>query len=183
MQKYAYYLLGNVNASCPSSLRNDKLLDSSKLKAFADDKLNAAVMMISVFDRVENTVGKGEHAGYQHFLLFPQCFPKTFPYRRLHKSLQPTILILMKMAESYPNQQKTLWKKEKLLNMSNFSFFHCVFKRLDKIVDLSKLKGLPDIKLIQKLKRRNYCNGYQHFLHFPWFFQKLYSFNPSYTES
>ena len=33
-------------------------------------------MMISVFDRVENTVEKGENAGYQHFLLFPQCFPK-----------------------------------------------------------------------------------------------------------
>ena len=30
--------------------------------------------MISVFDRVENTVGKGENAGYQHFLFFPQCF-------------------------------------------------------------------------------------------------------------
>ena len=30
----------------------------------------------SIFDRVENTVGKGENAGYQHFLLFPQCFQK-----------------------------------------------------------------------------------------------------------
>ena len=37
-------------------------------------------MIISVFDRVENIVGKGENAGYQHFLLFPQCFGKaTFP--------------------------------------------------------------------------------------------------------
>ena len=26
--------------------------------------------------RVENIVGKGENAGYQHFLLFPQCFGK-----------------------------------------------------------------------------------------------------------
>ena len=33
-------------------------------------------MTISLFDREENTVGKGENAGYQHFLLFPQCFPK-----------------------------------------------------------------------------------------------------------
>ena len=33
-------------------------------------------MMISVFDRVENIVGKGENAGYQHFILFPQCFSK-----------------------------------------------------------------------------------------------------------
>ena len=32
--------------------------------------------MISVSDRVENIVGKGENAGYQHFLLFPQCFFK-----------------------------------------------------------------------------------------------------------
>ena len=29
-------------------------------------------MIISVFDRVENIVGKG----YEHFLLFPQCFEK-----------------------------------------------------------------------------------------------------------
>ena len=33
-------------------------------------------MIISVFDRVENIVGKGENAGYQHFLLFPQCYEK-----------------------------------------------------------------------------------------------------------
>ena len=25
---------------------------------------------------VENIVGKGENAGYQHFLIFPQCFQK-----------------------------------------------------------------------------------------------------------
>ena len=28
-------------------------------------------------DRVENTVGKGEIARYEQFLLFPQCFQKT----------------------------------------------------------------------------------------------------------
>ena len=48
----------------------------TKLKAFADDKLNIARMMISLLDRVENTVEKGEIAGYQHFLLFLLCFPK-----------------------------------------------------------------------------------------------------------
>ena len=32
--------------------------------------------MISVTDWVENIVGKGENAGYQHFLLFPHCFQK-----------------------------------------------------------------------------------------------------------
>ena len=33
-------------------------------------------MIISVSDRVENIVGKGENAGYQHFPLFLQCFQK-----------------------------------------------------------------------------------------------------------
>ena len=47
-----------------------------KLKAFADSKFNFAKMLISLFDSVENIVGKGENAGYQHFLLFPQCFLK-----------------------------------------------------------------------------------------------------------
>ena len=31
--------------------------------------------------RIENIVGKGENAGYQHFLLFPECFQNTsFPW-------------------------------------------------------------------------------------------------------
>ena len=34
------------------------------------------------------------------------------------------------MAESSLNGWKTLWKKEKLLIIRNFSFSHCVFKRL-----------------------------------------------------
>ena len=45
-------------------------MDLTKLKAFADDKINVAQMMIPVLDSVENIVGKGENAGYQHFLLF-----------------------------------------------------------------------------------------------------------------
>ena len=44
---------------------NDKILDLTRFKAFADEKLNIAKMKISLFDRVENTVGKGENAGYQ----------------------------------------------------------------------------------------------------------------------
>ena len=48
----------------------------TKLKAFADDKLNAAKMMIALLNIVENTVGKGKNAGYQNFLLFPQFYQK-----------------------------------------------------------------------------------------------------------
>ena len=58
------------------SLPYDKFFDVSKLKAFADDKSNVTEMTIFHFEKEENTVGKGENAGYQHFLLFPQCFPK-----------------------------------------------------------------------------------------------------------
>ena len=58
------------------SLPNDKFLDSTNFKAFADDKSNVGKIIISLLDRVENIVGKGENAGYQHFLLFPHCFQK-----------------------------------------------------------------------------------------------------------
>ena len=61
----------------PNSLSNDTNEDLSKLKAFADDNLNVAQMMKCFFDTLENIVGKGENAGYQHFLLFSQCFPKS----------------------------------------------------------------------------------------------------------
>ena len=57
-------------------LPNDKILDFTKLKAFADNKLNVAKIIICLFDKVENIVGKGENAGYQQFLLFPLCFQK-----------------------------------------------------------------------------------------------------------
>ena len=50
------------------------------MKAFADDKLKIIKMMSSLFDRVENTLGKGENAGYQHFLLFP-VFSEAFLFR------------------------------------------------------------------------------------------------------
>ena len=39
-------------------LPNDKVLDMTKLKSFADEILNVARMMISFLERGENTVGK-----------------------------------------------------------------------------------------------------------------------------
>ena len=49
----------------------DKILDWSTLKAFADDKINETEKLKFILEKVENIVGKGENAGYQHFLLFP----------------------------------------------------------------------------------------------------------------
>ena len=61
-----------------NSLPNDTILDWSKLKAFADDNIIVIVIQNLRFasGRVKNIVGKGENAGYQHFLLFRQCFQK-----------------------------------------------------------------------------------------------------------
>ena len=57
-------------AACSiNSLPNDKVLDLTKLKAFADNKINVTQMLKFSLGRVEN-VEKGENAGYQHFLLF-----------------------------------------------------------------------------------------------------------------
>ena len=61
------------------TLPNDKFVDWSKLKAFADDKLKETKRLKIVLGRVEKIVGKGENAGYhcnQHFVLFLQCFQK-----------------------------------------------------------------------------------------------------------
>ena len=38
-------------------------------------------MVISAFERAENTVGRRENASYLHFLQFPQCFQKLSVYR------------------------------------------------------------------------------------------------------
>ena len=55
-----------------------KKLASTKLKVFAEEKLSLAKMMIPAFDGIENVVGKGENAMYQHFLLFPTMISKDF---------------------------------------------------------------------------------------------------------
>ena len=44
------------------------------------------------------------------------------------------------MTESSPNEEKTLWEKEKLHVMSNFSFCNSVFKRL--VLQTRKNQGL-----------------------------------------
>ena len=56
------------------------MLDSSKLKEFADDNFKFDVNGRKLSKRIENTVGKGEIARYKQFLLFQQCFQKAcFP--------------------------------------------------------------------------------------------------------
>ena len=52
------------------------ILDCSKLKEFANDNSKFDENDKKISKQVENTVGKGEIARYEQFLLFPQCFRK-----------------------------------------------------------------------------------------------------------
>ena len=57
-----------------------QILDSSKLEEFADDNFEFDENGRKLSKQVENTVGKGEIARYQPFLLITQCFQKAcFP--------------------------------------------------------------------------------------------------------
>ena len=53
------------------------ILYSSKLKEFADDNFEFDENGRQFSKQIENTVGKGEIARYEQFILFPQCFQKT----------------------------------------------------------------------------------------------------------
>ena len=54
-----------------------QILNPSKLKEFADDNFKFDENDRKFPKWIENTVGKGEIARYEQFLLFPQCFLKT----------------------------------------------------------------------------------------------------------
>ena len=61
-------------------ITRQQILDSSKLKEFAVDNFKFDENARKLSKQVENTVGKGEIARYEQFLLFQQCFQKAcFP--------------------------------------------------------------------------------------------------------
>ena len=70
-----YKLNGVCNLFNP--FPNDKY-HSSKLKEFADDNLKFDGNSRKFSKKVENGVGKGEIARNEQFLLFPQCFQRTY---------------------------------------------------------------------------------------------------------
>ena len=58
------------------TITRQQILDTSKLKEFAYYNLKFDKNGRNLSKQVENTVGKGEIARYEQFLLFPHCFPK-----------------------------------------------------------------------------------------------------------
>ena len=65
------------SVSMASLFTRRQILDPSKLKEFADDNFKFDENGRKLPKWVENTVGKGEIARYEHLLLFPQCFQKS----------------------------------------------------------------------------------------------------------
>ena len=55
-------------------LPDDKILDWSKLNQSADDNFEFGVNSRKFSKLIENTVGKGEIARYEQFLIIPWCF-------------------------------------------------------------------------------------------------------------
>ena len=84
-KRFSRSLFCKKRKQCPGKGRlnlftRGTILDQTKLKVFADDKLNVTKVTISVFDRVENIVGKGEITCISSFFFSPQCFQKaSFP--------------------------------------------------------------------------------------------------------
>ena len=58
----------------PLPFTNRRILDSSKLKEFADDNSKCDENDRKFSKRLENIVEKGKIARYEQFLVFPQCF-------------------------------------------------------------------------------------------------------------
>ena len=63
---------GHTDGHIPTDRQADSTIPSKK------HLFCMGIMMSLVFERIENIVGKGENAGYQHFLYFPRCFQKGF---------------------------------------------------------------------------------------------------------
>ena len=60
--------------------------------------------MVIFFDWLENNVRKGENAGYQHFLLFPQCFQKLSVSLMLTDTLMLTVTVLKPSSVAFLGQ-------------------------------------------------------------------------------
>ena len=61
---------------------NDKLLDWSNIKAFADEKNNLDSVNELCVGKGRNIVGIGGNAGYRHFSLFSHSICKSCLFKR-----------------------------------------------------------------------------------------------------
>ena len=103
--------------------------------------------------RVDNTLGKGDNTGYQHFLLFPLCFQK-LSFDEDVKSLDPAL-----KRSSFTKQQVLDWFKLKAFPD-------------DKVTVTQKLKFV--LERMKKIVERGENADWLHFLLLPEFSQGFY---------
>ena len=80
----------NILSSCNGltlSKKTDFRLCDSESESFSDDNFKLDENGRKVSRQVENTVGKGEIARYEQFLLFPQFFSKDLSCRYVKPGL------------------------------------------------------------------------------------------------
>ena len=117
---------------------------------------NAAKMSISFFAEVENTIGKGENAGYQHFLLSSQFFPK------------PSLLGVIKSRDCELHGMLTITRRQILecsIECSKLKEFADNNFKFDEI-------GRKLSKQVENTVGKGEIAHYEQFLLFPQCFQK-----------
>ena len=74
--QYKWFLIPQQHNPTFKSFPKREILDSSKIKVFADDNFKFYENGRKFSKWLENKGGKGEIAPYEQFLLSPQCFQK-----------------------------------------------------------------------------------------------------------
>ena len=123
-------------------LPNNKILDQFKFEAHVEDNINVTQNLNFVLGKVENILGKGENAGYQHFLLFPKCFQKA-AFSRVDKNrgcalkgqyIMGQHSVHQSIAGSdYMNRQATLCQFLVRIPISSISFLRTDDSHCDRI--------------------------------------------------
>ena len=105
------------------------MLDSSELSEFADDNFKLVENGRKLSKTVENSVGKGEIARYELFLLFPQCFQRLVLQTRENQGL--------------------FWERVNKLNALAHSQIHHfeIFPNLKKLQMITEMWPLEDFKI------------------------------------
>ena len=164
LEKTTFATLNFVIRKCLSPFPKQQILDFSKLKEFEDDNFNFDLTLsqtspgfyVSALRVLEKTLWEKEKlARNEQFLLFPHCFlhfQRTFCHFHCIKNCRLQTLSVWKFPKF------VVWERVKWHNVfeqventvvkgviacyDNFSFSHCVFKRLVGLLLRRKNKGL-----------------------------------------
>ena len=112
-----------------------QILDSSKLKAFADDKISVTQKMISGFNIVENIVRKRENVGQLSIFSFSNhVFLMVLSSRIVCQRVNALPRNLDFEQPQERSLLKTLWEKEKMLAFSPFLTMFSILSNTETMI-------------------------------------------------